>query len=59
MKNSVESMISIIQCYIHIRKNVEVKINITNFAQIRKLEHAYDIATVWLKEYNFKIYGKT
>jgi len=55
MMKSVESMIAIIQVYINIHKNVQVKIKVVNFVEIRKLKEAYNIAYNWLKEYELKL----
>ena len=54
---SVESMICVVQCYIHILKNKEVQIRVTNFKEINQLKQAHEIAKNWLSNYNFKIYG--
>ena len=56
---SCESMIAIVQIYIHIHKNVQVNIKINNFAQIRELKRAHAIAKHWMEQNNFKIYGTT
>ena len=50
-------MIAIVQIYIHIHKNVEVKIKVSNFAQIRELKRAHAIAKNWMERNNFKIYA--
>jgi len=52
---SIDEMIAIVQMYIHHRKDVEVKIAIRNINDIAKLTHAYNIASAWLMENNFKI----
>ena len=53
--DSVESMIAIVQLYIHQLKNVEVNIKVTNFVEIRKLKEAHKIAKDYLTFYNMKI----
>jgi hypothetical protein len=53
--DSVESMIAIVQIYIHQLKNVEVNIKVTNFVEIRKLKEAHKIAKDYLTFYNMKI----
>lgn len=50
-------MIAIVQIYIHLMKNVEVNIKINNFADIRQLRRAYEIADYNLKQHNLQIYG--
>lgn len=57
MKYSIESMTCLVQCYVHIRKGIEIDIRVKNFKEIKQLETAYLIAKEWLSEYNFKIYG--
>jgi hypothetical protein len=52
---SVESMIAIVQIYIHLTKFVEVNIKVTNFVEIRKLKEAHKIAKDYLTFYNMKI----
>jgi hypothetical protein len=53
--DSVESMICIVQLYIHQLKNVEVNIKVTNFVEIRKLKEAHKIAKDYLTFYNMQI----
>jgi hypothetical protein len=53
--DSVESMIAIVQLYIHQLKNVEVNIKVTNFVEIRKLKEAHKIAMDYLTFYNMQI----
>jgi len=53
--DSVESMIAIVQLYIHQLKNVEVNIKVTNFVEIRKLKEAHKIAKDYLTFYNMQI----
>jgi len=50
----IEQMIATVQIYIHHRKGVEVQIAIRNAADIIKLQRAYNIASAWLNENNFK-----
>lgn len=52
---SIESMIAVIQCYIKIRKDVDIAIKVSNHKDIRQLKQAHEIAKSWLTEYNFKI----
>jgi hypothetical protein len=51
----IEEMTAVVQVYIHIRKNVEVKIQIRNGRDILKLQKAYAIAQDWMAENNCKI----
>jgi hypothetical protein len=53
--DSIESMIAIVQIYIHQLKNIEINIKVTNFDQIRKLKEAHKIAKDYLIFYNMKI----
>jgi predicted glycosyltransferase len=50
----IEQMIATVQIYIHHRKGVEVQIAIRNATDIIKLQKAYNIASAWLTENNFK-----
>ena len=51
----IEQMIATVQIYIHHRKGVEVQISFRDAVRdLIKLQYAYEIATAWLKEYNFK-----
>lgn len=47
-------MIAVVQCYIHIRKGVEVQISTTNL-DFPKLLHAYNIAQSWFNNNNGQI----
>lgn len=51
---SVEEMISIVQIYIHHRKNKEVQIQIRNARDLILLSRAYSIALNWLTSNGFK-----
>jgi len=51
---SVEEMISIVQIYIHHRKNKEVQIQIRNARDLMLLSRAYSIALNWLTNNGFK-----
>lgn len=47
-------MIAVVQCYIHVRKGVEVQISPFNL-DFPKLLHAYNIAQSWLNDNNATI----
>jgi len=50
------TMIAYVQCYIHIRKGVEVAIAIPQTREhLMKLLAAYQIAKDWMESYNVKI----
>jgi|LakMenEpi03Aug12_release.lakeMendotaPanAssembly.Ray.scaffolds.fasta_scaffold1427074_2 hypothetical protein len=53
--DSIESMICIVQIYIHYTKNVEVNIKVTNFVEIRQLKEAHRIAKEYLNFCNMRI----
>lgn len=47
---SIENMITVVQCYIHIRKDKQVQINTNQFQDpfnVIKLVNAYNIANEW------------
>jgi hypothetical protein len=45
-----QQMIAVIQCYIHHRKNIEVKINLPrNIGEIKKMQEMYLIAANYLQ----------
>lgn len=51
-------MVAIVQLYIHLRKDVEVQINLQQFKKpkpIILLQDAYSVAVGWLNENNVKI----
>ena len=51
----IKTMIAYVQIYIHIRKNVEVKINIRDNRDIFLLQKAYSDAVNWMDENNFRL----
>lgn len=48
-------MIAVVQCYIHLRKGVEVNIIVRHPFEIMQLTKAYNYAIDWMKENNVKI----
>ena len=51
----VKRMIAILQIYIHLRKGIEVDINIRNMRDIILLKNAYDTAIGWMTENDVEI----
>ena len=52
---NIKKMIAYVQIYIHIRKGVQVDINIQNSRDIFLLTNAYNIAIEWMEQNNFKL----
>lgn len=50
----INFMIAVVQCYIHVRKGVEVQISTFNL-DFPKLLHAYNIANDWFNNNNGQI----
>ena len=48
-------MISYVQIYIHIRKNIEVEISINDTRDLLLLQKAYQIAVNWMEQNNCKL----
>ena len=48
-------MVAYVQIYIHIRKGVEVNINIQSNRDIILLSQAYSSAIEWMNQNNFKL----
>ena len=46
---NINEMIAHVQCYIHIRTNTQVNINIVNHKDIFQLQKAYGIAQKWMQ----------
>jgi hypothetical protein len=53
--NNINKMIAYVQIYIHIRKGVEVNINIQNGRDILLLTQAYNLAIEWMNQNNFRL----
>lgn len=51
----IKRMIAYVQIYIHIRKNVEVKINIRDNRDVLLLQRAYIDAVNWMDQNNFRL----
>lgn len=51
----IKTMIAYVQIYIHIRKNVEVNINIRDNRDIFLLQKAYTDAVNWMDQNNFRL----
>lgn len=55
---SIENMVSVVQVYIHMRKDVQVQINMNQFQDpfnVMKLVNAYNIANEWFMSNKAKI----
>lgn len=55
---SIENMIAVVQCYIHMRKDKQVQINTNQFQDhfnVIKLVNAYNIANEWFISNNAQI----
>ena len=56
----IKEMVAIVQLYIHLRKDVEVQINLQQFKNLMAiilLQNAYSVAVGWLNENNVKIHS--
>lgn len=51
----IKTMIAYVQIYIHIRKNVEVKIDIRDNRDVLLLQRAYIDAVNWMDQNNFRL----
>lgn len=51
----IKTMIAYVQIYIHIRKNVEVNINIRDNRDVFLLQKAYNDAVNWMDQNNFTL----
>ena len=52
----IQKMIAVVQCYIGMRKGVEVDINIRDGRDILLLSQAYSTATNWMNRNNVTIH---
>ena len=54
-KDKLNMMISIVQVYVHITKDIQISIQLRNGGDILLLKKAYEIAAAWLQWSNIKI----